>query len=266
LYWLVDDKLKTKELLEKNHIPTPKLYHVFEHTFDLRKLDPISKLREFVVKPACGTAGKGILTITRRKEDAWLTVNSASLTLSDIRYHLSNILAGLFSFGGIRDRAFIEYRVRTHEIFAAVIHHGVPDIRVLVYRGIPVMAMLRLPTGKSQGKANLHQGALSVGVDVETGVTSAGVYGDRQIMRHPDTNVSISGIVIPFWQEILRWAVKTAEVFQLGYVGIDFVIDQTLGPLVLELNARPGLSIQIPNRKGLLPFLKAIDDTAVTKF
>jgi len=258
-YRLVDDKLKTKFLLEKNFIPTPKSYLTIEYPRELANLNQIAELKEFVIKPASSTGGKGIRIIIGREENKWRTISGDVLTWNDIRFHVSNTLCGLYSLGGIRDRAFVEYRVRTHEILAAVMLHGVSDIRVLVYRGVPVMAMLRLPTEKSQGKANLHQGALGVGVDVKTGVTSAGVYGDRQVMRHPDTHVSISGVVIPFWQEILRWAVKTAEIFQLNYVGIDFVIDQALGPLVLELNARPGLSIQLANRKGLVPLLKSID-------
>jgi hypothetical protein len=37
------------------------------------------------------------------------------------------------------------------------------------------------------------------------------------------------------------------------------VIDQLLGPLILELNARPGLNIQLANGEGLLHRLNTID-------
>jgi hypothetical protein len=37
------------------------------------------------------------------------------------------------------------------------------------------------------------------------------------------------------------------------------VLDADLGPLVLELNARPGLAIQIANGRGLRGTLDAID-------
>jgi hypothetical protein len=30
----------------------------------------------------------------------------------------------------------------------------------------------------------------------------------------------------------------------LGYPGVDLVIDEELGPLVMEVNARPGLQVQ----------------------
>jgi hypothetical protein len=50
----------------------------------------------------------------------------------------------------------------------------------------------------------------------------------------------------------------------LGYIGVDVVLDANHGPLLLELNARPGLAIQIANFQGLLVPLEQIErvDTA----
>jgi hypothetical protein len=45
----------------------------------------------------------------------------------------------------------------------------------------------------------------------------------------------------------------------LGYIGCDLVLDRKLGPLILELNARPGLAIQIANGAGLSLRLQAIE-------
>ena len=42
----------------------------------------------------------------------------------------------------------------------------------------------------------------------------------------------------------------------LGYLGVDIVLDRELGPMMLELNARPGLAIQIANNQGLAPILQ----------
>lgn len=50
-----------------------------------------------------------------------------------------------------------------------------------------------------------------------------------------------------------------ADGLGMGYLGIDFVLDASLGPVVLEANARPGLAIQVANRQGLLPRLEFID-------
>lgn len=37
------------------------------------------------------------------------------------------------------------------------------------------------------------------------------------------------------------------------------VLDKNKGPLLLELNARPGLTIQIANGRGILPRLKHVE-------
>jgi glutathione synthase/RimK-type ligase-like ATP-grasp enzyme len=46
-------------------------------------------------------------------------------------------------------------------------------------------------------------------------------------------------------------ASRCYELSGLGYVGVDFVLDRNQGPLILELNARPGLAIQMANGNGL---------------
>ena len=53
----------------------------------------------------------------------------------------------------------------------------------------------------------------------------------------------------------------------LGYLGVDMVIDRERGPLILEMNARPGLNIQIANASGLADRIRRIDsiyDTATS--
>jgi len=119
--------------------------------------------------------------------------------------------------------------------------------------------MVRLPTRQSSGKANLHQGAIGVGVDLATGVTLGGVFQNDLINYHPDTLNSIVGIQIPFWDQILHIAASCYELTGLGYLGVDIVLDQEQGPLMLELNARPGLNIQIANREGGLKRYRAIE-------
>lgn len=260
LYPRVDDKLLTKELLIKHRIPTPQVYAVIERIHDLKPLlqRPEFPL-DFALKPARGAEGRGIVVIVGKKEGYWEKASGEKLDLGDIEYHVVNILAGLFSLGGDDDRAIFEYRVKSHSAFSPVVYRGVPDVRIILYRGVPVMSMLRLPTKSSDGKANLHQGAVGVGVDMVTGRTRGGVCCNRLIDRHPDTGEPIAGLQVPFWQSLLDIAVRTYPIFGLGYMGIDFVIDETSGPLILELNARPGLSIQLANRQGLIPKLNVID-------
>jgi hypothetical protein len=51
----------------------------------------------------------------------------------------------------------------------------------------------------------------------------------------------------------------------LGYIGADVVLDARRGPMVLELNARPGLAIQLANRAGLMPRLDTVDERLGSK-
>lgn len=259
LYPLVDDKLKTKQILELHEIPTPELYFTIGHNFELQKLEDLKRYHEFVIKPARGAEGRGIVVIQDRTDAGWKKSSGEVLKREDIDYHVLNILAGLYSLGGVDDQAFVEYCVKSHHVFRQVAFRGVPDIRVILYRGVPVMSMLRLPTRESDGKANLHQGAVGAGVDLVKGMTRGGVHHNHLVDRHPDTGAIIGGLRIPFWEDILGIAARTYDVFKLGYFGVDFVIDHILGPLILELNARPGLNIQMANRQGLQPCLDQID-------
>jgi len=130
---------------------------------------------------------------------------------------------------------------------------------VVVYRGLPVMSMTRLPTHRSRGRANLHQGAVGAGIELDSGVTNFAVCDGRAVNVHPDTQQAVLAHGIPDWERVLEMAVRASDQTQLGYVGADVVIDAEHGPLILELNARPGLAIQIANRAGLVPRLAEVD-------
>ena len=263
LYPLVDDKLKTKRLALAAGIAVPQLYGVIETQHDIRLLPRIVKDHpEFALKPAHGSAGDGIIVIAGRSGARYRTIGGALLDDDYISHHLSNAINGQFSLGGVPDVVIVEYMVRFSPLFAAISYQGVPDIRVIVFRGYPVMAMVRLPTRNSQGKANLHQGAVGAGVDLASGVTLNGVIGSEVVAHHPDTLNPIAGVQIPDWDTILDISARCYELTGLGYIGVDVVLDRDLGPLVLELNARPGLAIQIANRQGLLRRLRICEDRA----
>ncbi len=263
LYPIVDCKLLTKKTLAPHKIPMPETYCEITNIFEARHVWETEEHDEFVVKPARGSQGHGIMIITGREGDSWRTVNGEVLSQQDFEYYLYNILSGLYSLGGMDDKVYLEYLVKPHPLFKPVSYRGIPDIRVVLYQGIPVMSMLRLPTKRSRGKANLHQGAVGAGIELLTGKTSGGVCGNSVIDLHPDTRQPIAGIVIPFWEQIIGYAMKVADIIELGYFGIDFVIDVERGPLMLELNARPGLAIQIANRRGLRSRLEYVDSLKI---
>ncbi|MFC3606999.1 alpha-L-glutamate ligase-like protein [Stutzerimonas tarimensis] len=260
LYPIVDDKILTKEKAIEAGIHVPEMYGVISTEKDIDKLASIIEgHKDFVVKPAQGAGGDGILVIADRFEGRYKTVSGRIITHDEIEHQISSILTGLYSLGGLRDRALIEYRVTPDPIFKSISYEGVPDIRIIVLMGYPVMAMLRLPTRQSNGKANLHQGAIGVGVDLATGITLRGTWLNNKISKHPDTTNSVDGVQLPNWDGFMRLAAGCYELCGLGYIGVDMVLDEEKGPLILELNARPGLNIQIANDCGLTHRTHAVE-------
>lgn len=259
-YPLVDDKLKTKELAINAGIAVPPLYEVIESEHQLKKLDAmLEPYSDFVIKPARGAGGDGIVVITDRVFGRYRQINGRLSTSQEMSYYLSCLLSGAYSLGGHQDFAIVEHRVIVDPVFAQVSYEGIPDIRVITLLGYPAMAMLRLPTRISGGKANLHQGAIGTGVNLANGVTLGGVFHNDTIDYHPDTLNSIVGMQIPHWDKILQIAASAYELTGLGYLGVDIVLDREHGPLMLELNARPGLNIQIANREGVLHRYQTIE-------
>jgi alpha-L-glutamate ligase-like protein len=259
-YPLVDDKLRMRDLCLRIGVPTPDIYCAITAPNMLRRLeDLLARRADFVIKPAHGSAGRGILVIVAREGNSFIRHNGERLRLDQVRQHVSDTISGMYSLGGRPDQALVQQRVLLHPIFQTISYKGIPDVRVVVYRGEPAMAMLRLPTKQSNGRANLHQGGIGTGVDLDTGITNHAVQCNRMVERHPDTAVPLVGVPVPYWEQILEMACKVAEAVRLGYVGVDIVVDARLGPMLLEANARPGLAIQIANHKGLLPRLAEID-------
>ena len=259
-YPLVDDKLRTKEIAVQAGIPVPELYLVVEKEFQVRRLAAhLQKYQDFVIKPSHGSGGDGILVITGRVGANYRTAGGVLMPQAEIDHHVFNTLSGLYSLRGSTDQALIEYRVDLDPCFQDISYLGVPDIRIIAFLGVPAMAMLRLPTRMSTGKANLHQGAIGVGVDLATGVTLGGTWRNETIREHPDTGSCIHGLAIPHWDTMLRLAARSYELTHLGYLGVDMVLDRQKGPMLLELNARPGLAIQIANQAGLLPRIHRIE-------
>jgi len=263
LYPLVDDKLLTKRLAVQHGIAVPELYGVVEVERQVREMPQLlARHPDFVVKPAHGSGGKGILVISGRLGDNFRKVGGRMVTWGELNHHMFNILSGLYSLGGQPDAALIEYRVEFDPIFEQISYQGVPDIRMVVFLGVPAMSMVRLPTRESDGKANLHQGAVGAGIDIAAGRTVAAVWGGRIVTEHPDTQHALIGVEIPGWEELLALAARCGEITGLGYQGVDIVLDREKGPLVLELNARPGLNIQIANNAGLLRRLNLVEERA----
>jgi alpha-L-glutamate ligase-like protein len=257
-------KLATKKALIKADIPVPTLFARFKNPAKINDFDWSKLPSAFALKPSKGMGGEGIIVIKKRlSADSWLTTNRKVVTVDDLKLHVLDVIEGAYSIGNVPDVAFIEEYVGRHKAFKKFSFRGTPDIRVIVFNSIPVMAMLRLPTKESGGRANLHQGAIGVGIDIATGVTTHAYWHGEYIKFKPETNKKLNGIKIPFWDKVLTTAVMCSRVTKLGYVGADIILHPEKGPMILELNYQPGLSIQLANHAGLRRRLVRVEDLEV---
>ena len=258
-------KILTDKVLRNANIPTPIIYKKFRSIKDIYSYNWEKLPESFAVKPSKGLGGEGIIVVKERAKDPgfWLTTQKKKIGVADLKLHIMDVLEGAYSLGNYPDVAFIQEFVGRHKAFRKYAYRGTPDIRIIVFNRVPTMAMLRLPTKESGGRANLHQGAIGVGIDIATGITTKATYHGNLIKYKPGTERKLNGIKIPHWEEILKIAVSCQEVSGLGYLGVDIVLHPEKGPMVLELNSQPGLQIQLANMAGLKKRLERIEDLEV---
>jgi len=249
-YVLADDKVKAKMILHENDIACARTYAVIERISQIKSTwADLQDQDALVIKPAKGCGGGGIKILKKNASGQW---QGSGKVMSDaqIFQHITSIISGLFSMAS-NDACLIEECIVPHPFFAEIYDEGVPDFRIITLKGKPLMAMLRMPTSKSDGKANLHQKGVGIGVDMKNGTLTQVYDGKCYTNHHPDNETSVYGMRIPYWFTMLLLAKQTAKAFPLDYMGIDLVIDKVKGPQIMEVNVRPGLGIQLVNKCGL---------------
>jgi len=255
-YKLADDKILCKSILEQNQIATAISYGTASRIGEIGALwESVGHHNTLVIKPAKGAGGNGIL-ILRKKAGAWYK-GGQLISETQICTHMAQIIMGMYGFGHA-DRVLIEECIEPHPFFLDIYPDGVPDFRIILLKDQPIMAMLRMPTNASDGKANLHQGGLGIGIDLQQGTLQYAFDGKGFVKHHPDTGILIYQSAVPYWAEMLRVAERTSELFPLDYLGVDIILDRAKGPMVMEINVRPGLAIQLANQQGLKQALESL--------
>lgn len=264
-YPYVDNKILTHELAIKNGISCPDLYFTLKSFGDMKQLHALFKsYSSAVIKPARGSQGNGILVLNEIHWDpnpektTFVTSRKSVSTFATIEYHISSILSGLYSLNGDVDQVLVQAKIDSIEELKRISYQGLPDIRVISFYGVPIMAMTRLPTKQSQGRGNLHQGAVGLGLKISDGSVTGAIQKNKLISKHPDFETSIFDLKIPNWREVLNLSTKCSDLVNIKYLGVDIVLDPDKGPMLLEMNARPGLSIQLANKAGLVPRLEKV--------
>lgn len=249
----VNQKFETKERLLAAGVPVPPTLALIADEAEAAAFDFASLPDAFAVKPNRGRRGEGVILVDGRNEDgSWRQLNGEVLSVKALRAHLTRILAGELSLEGSHsDAALVEPLIRTHPDFARLVPYGLPDIRIICLGDVPLMAMTRLPTEESRGRANLHQGAVGAAIDFRDGAIFRAVRGEEEVWDHPSTGAPLIGTRIPHWRQVVEASRRCSGALGLGYVGVDIVIDAERGAQVLECNAYPGLEIQNVNAAGL---------------
>jgi alpha-L-glutamate ligase-like protein len=282
-----DEKAAVNRRLAGLGIDAPQTYAVIDRPGDLDAVDRVIDERDaFVIKPSKGFGGEGIVVVSGRCDDAGTdfdaeadgrvdtdgsgdegrgdavyATSGGQTTARELRDHVRRIVDGQYSGLDTEGTAILEEKL-TPAAFVRDLHgEGVADVRVIVFQGFPVMAMTRLPTVESGGAANLHLGAVGVGLSVADG-TPLRAYQqsrDRELAAHPDTGASLTDFRVPNWERVLETAVRAAAASGLGYTGVDVVLAEGNVPKVLEVNVRPGLGIQNTTGQGLFGRLEFVE-------
>ena len=251
---LAGNKIETKRKLKSSGINVPDTIVSFKDYGDIHKLDEIlTRTEDWVLKPNRGSQGKGILVFSRSKTNTWIASGKA-YSKQNIIKHIIGIINGDFTTSGLADEAFIEPRIQQIASLQSIAPTGLCDLRVIVYERSILSAMLRLPTLSSSGKANLHQGAVGVAINLRTGKAIQNPVDLANL--HPDTDANLDAIELPEWKKVRELALRSTSTIALGYAGVDICFDAIHGPLVLEVNGRPGLEIQNISNKGLIDQIK----------
>ena len=269
---IADNKLVCKKLLRKAGIPVPALLGKVKDNSELTNFDWNKLPKSFVLKPNRGLGGEGIMVIfgKNKRSGNWVKADKKEVTIPELEMHIRNIFEGSFSLSSQPDKAFFEERVKLYRSLKPYCYRGIPDLRIIVFNRIPVIGMLRLPTELSRGRANLHLGGICAGIDMATGVTTHAITRNLSTQQDypleflPGTRLPLAGIRIPYWQEALEIASRCQEVSGLGFLGVDIMVDRDRGPVVAEINVRPGLSVQNANRAPLRERLERVKGLKIT--
>ena len=256
-----DDKIFTKNFLGSREIGVAKLYHVIKNHLQLTPEFFKSLPSSFVIKPNRGYGGGGILVIKEKTENSFINASKEKINTETLYRHCIDILEGKYSISGVHDQILFEETLESHQDFRNLTELGLPDIRIIVFNLVPILAMARIPTAESEGKANMELGAIGMGIDIGTGKTTGGAHYSNFVRKLPNGQSTID-FQIPFWEEILSTVSKIQHMTKIGFLGVDIVITKT-GVKVLEINARAGLKIQIANKAHLRKRLEKVADIKV---
>jgi hypothetical protein len=136
---------------------------------------------------------------------------------------------------------------------------GVADVRVVVYRGYPIVALARLPTESSGGSVSFHRGAVGVRLAVADGTSQGACHprSGRELTTHPDTGAPLVDRRMPNWGGVVEAATRATPATGICYV-VDLTLTAENTPMVLHVDSRPGLALRGTGECGLFRRLQFV--------
>jgi len=227
---LADSKLKTKDFLSKKWISVSPSIAIVKDIIELDSFDFFSLPLPFVIKPNQWYWGKWIIIIDKIEDEFFIWNDNTKYSQLDLKKHSEEILQWFYSLSWNRDKVIFERKIVLHHSIELLWKFWLPDVRIIVFNLVPVMAMLRVPTQNSKWKANLHMWACWVWIDIWTWkLTNINQFG-KSIKSIPWI-WDVRNIELPFWQEILLLASKVQNVTSIWYVWCDIVLDDIKWPI-----------------------------------
>ena len=169
--------------------------------------------------------------------------------------NLSNLFENLKS-----ENRILEEIIKQHEDLAAFCPDTVNTIRV--YTVLDLHNVVHILTtvgrfGRTGGVVdNFRGGGVSVVINPITGIiTSDAINGVHQRMaEHPDTAKTFKGFQYPCWDKVRAVVKKMAKMIpQLRHIGWDITVTDKGEVTLIEINNKPGVSIQqAPDDTGRL--------------
>jgi alpha-L-glutamate ligase-like protein len=256
---LADSKLRTKDFLKTKWISVPETFAVLTKNEQITDEMIIKLSPPFVIKPNAGFGWKWIIVIDKIDSSGNFVSNSFQVyTKKDLHAHFSNILDWFFSLSWTKDKIIIEKKIEINNEVQILGKYWLPDIRIIVFNMVPVMAMLRIPTEKSWWKANLHSWACAAWIDIWTGRLTY-ITQHSKIVKSVPWIWDVRWLVLPDWDKMLDIAVRVQKETGIWYLGCDIVMDNKDWPLLLEMNIRPGLEVQVANLARLKDRLEKVE-------
>jgi hypothetical protein len=95
-YPLVDDKVLCKQRMLQHKLPVPVLIGLVSFMHEAAHFKEIlGEYSEFVIKPAHGSGGDGIMVISGRRSDYFIDSDGKMID-EDTEHHLTNVIGGLY--------------------------------------------------------------------------------------------------------------------------------------------------------------------------